>query len=104
MVQEEHDVMRTVEIFPKAMECLNEYNSTDAVRSMLRRTSIEAGIKHVNPHMLRHTYATWLEESDTPLHVVQELLGHSDISTTQRYAKGNTDKARPKLENMTLKI
>ena len=45
-----------------------------------------AGLQGVTPHTLRHTCASWLVQAGIPLYEVARLLGHSAITTTQRYA------------------
>lgn len=52
----------------------------------LAAVSKRCELKNVNPHALRHTFATRLVEQKVPLNIVQELLGHASIQTTRRYA------------------
>jgi integrase/recombinase XerD len=69
--------------------------SRQSAWTVLRRAAQRAGIsKEISPHTLRHSYATHLLDGGADVRVVQELLGHASVTTTQVYTQVTVDKLR----------
>ena len=67
--------------------------SRQALWRLIKRSAVRAGIdKRVSPHTLRHSFASHLLSNGAPLRVIQEMLGHADIATTQIYTHVDRDR------------
>ncbi len=74
----------------------------EAGRDPLRRTCRRAGLREIGWHMLRHSFASHLVMRGVPLKAVQELMGHSTIEMTMRYAHLSPDVKRDAVELLDL--
>jgi integrase/recombinase XerD len=69
--------------------------SPDTIQKFTKDIAKKAGIKkNISPHKLRHSFATSLLENDVNIRYIQQLLGHSNLNTTQIYTKVNTNKLK----------
>ena len=101
----------TIKFLPAALRLLEKYRGTapsplafdmpklSSINCSLRRITKQCGIsRHITFHCARHTYATMLLTYGADLYTVSKLLGHSNIATTQIYAKLVDQKRREAVE------
>ncbi|WP_425957095.1 site-specific tyrosine recombinase XerD [Xylanimonas sp. McL0601] len=68
--------------------------SRQSAWAVLQAASERAGLEHVSPHTMRHSFATHLLQGGADVRVVQELLGHASVTTTQIYTMVTPDALR----------
>lgn len=87
-------VLYRITLLPPAIEIIQKYNNNtpkillDKYTYNLNAIAKRAGLNlHLSSHMGRHTFATWALKHGVPIEIVSKMLGHTDIKTTQIYAK-----------------
>ena len=95
------DFMRLLYALPRTSEYVIGCAIKD-VKTSFRRAQYRAGIPYRSFHTLRHTCATWLLVGGANLRTVQKILGHSDITVTEKYAHVLDEQKREAVD--TIKI
>ena len=77
------------------VNCSGERMTRQGVWKILKHYADMAGIKtDITPHTIRHSFAAHLLQNGADIHDIQEILGHSDIASTQRYAQFLKEKVK----------
>ncbi len=89
-----HALLKNAETEVLFVNCNGTPMSRQGFWKLIKGYAKKAGIEEITPHTLRHSFAAHLVENGADLKSVQEMLGHSDISTTQIYASINQNHLR----------
>ncbi|MDD4565533.1 MAG: site-specific integrase [Eubacteriales bacterium] len=82
---------------PKAYSSWRKYDFSNFMASLDANEETK-GVKHLNPHELRHTYGTLLYRSGTDLYTIMKVMGHADIKVTQKYVHNDSVRDNMKLD------
>jgi integrase/recombinase XerC len=113
---------RIIPVLPQVKEAINQYIQAcphnldsltffmgaggqklnpDVFRASIRKLKKSIGLPaHTSPHAFRHSFATHLLSASGELRTIQELLGHKNLSTTQRYTKVDLNNLKSNYENI----
>ena len=85
-------------LFPSGKSYLSRVRLYQLVKALAARAGVNPD--HVSPHVLRHAFATHMLENGADLRALQALLGHADISTTERYTHVEAARLKSAVEKM----
>ena len=94
VIQVRNNVLNFQKIDALLLNSKGKRLTRQSIWTVINKYAQEQGIKDLTPHTLRHAFATHLLEGGADVRVVQELLGHSSINTTQIYTHVTVDKLR----------